>query len=78
MVGGAKFWGGFKVVVLVLLVVTLVGAVFAFVLLPGNKGTFFGVGGLFLALNLLLMYFFIRVNDKRRPRRWEDRDLKRN
>ncbi|MDO5036338.1 MAG: hypothetical protein Q4D93_05185 [Porphyromonas sp.] len=67
-----KFWSGFKAVVLVLLVITIVGSVLAFLLLPDVQGQFFGLTSLILAFNLLLIYFFIRINDRRRPTRRDD------
>lgn len=62
-----KFWSRFKMIVLALLVLVVLGAVAGFFLMPGAMGRYFALFALIIALNLLLMYFFIRVNDKKRP-----------
>ncbi|MDO4695819.1 hypothetical protein [Porphyromonas sp.] len=63
------FWRNFKIVLIVLFIL-LAGASIATLLVmeEGWKRLFFASCGGVLAVNVLLAYIFVRVNDRRRPR----------
>ncbi len=63
-----KFWATLKKVLLILAAAAIVAAVVCYVTLDGLRQTFFSLCCLIIAANLLLMYGFVRVNDKRRPK----------
>lgn len=64
-----RFWKGFKHGTLIVFVLTIIASLLLFIFLEGNAALLFGGMTAILALNIGLIYFFIRVNDNRRPMR---------
>lgn len=62
------FWRKLKTVLVVLFVLFVLGAVGCFfVIEEGWKRLFLASCSAILAVNILLAYIFVRVNDRRRP-----------
>lgn len=59
---GPKFWRGFRIVALVGLILSIIGAVVCLLLLEGWMQTYFALLAVILAANFGLMLFFIGHN----------------
>ncbi len=62
-----KFWATLKKVLLILATLSIVASIVCYITLEGLRQTFFSLCCLVIAANLILMYGFVRINDKRRP-----------
>lgn len=62
-----KFWIILKKTLLILAALAIVAAIVCYLVLDGLRQTFFSLCCLIIAANLILMYSFVRINDKRRP-----------
>lgn len=63
-----SFFTGMKKMLLVLIIVGIIASILSFILLPQNYAQLFGYGILILTVNVALMFLFVRVNDKKRPK----------
>lgn len=62
------FWKKLKIVLVVLFIFFVLGAVGCFFIIEeGWKRLFLASCSAILAVNILLAYIFVRVNDRRRP-----------
>lgn len=64
---GPKFWTILKRTMLVLAALSVVAAIVLYFTLTGLRKTFFPICSLIIGANFLFVYFFVRLNDGRRP-----------
>ncbi len=64
-----EFWTKLKIVLIVLFILFIIAGAGCLIALEGWRRLFFTSCAGVLAVNVLLAYIFVRVNDRRRPSR---------